>query len=157
MATRHDPRQLSLLAEPDEPDVAPAPARKRRSGDAAAVLRGLPPDELPGMLGELQRLVGRDVVATLVDQCGGTSVWVPRTPAAGNRLTRMVGHDAARVLIERYADDKLYIPSLQQLRQRRRNADIRRAYDRGTPVTELARRHGLSERRIWTILGESDQ
>lgn len=48
--------------------------------------------------------------------------------------------------------DQHYIASAAALDRQRRDADIRRAYEKNIPVSDLARRHGLTPRQVRNIV-----
>ncbi|MFN3595469.1 MAG: Mor transcription activator family protein, partial [Thiobacillaceae bacterium] len=61
--------------------------------------------------------------------------------------------EPAQMALIRYAGGtKLYIPKAEHLRIHRRNEAIRKAYDSGCRVQDIARQHGLTERWVYEIL-----
>lgn len=101
-------------------------------------------------------LVGTDAALALVCEYGGLPLDVPAT-TRGRRyreLATLIGDAAALALLAKFGGDALYIPKLDAQKRARRNAGIVADYDRGIPVHALARRHNLTERQIYNILGQ---
>ncbi|TDQ40983.1 Mor transcription activator family protein [Tepidicella xavieri] len=101
---------------------------------------------------DLERLIGREALATLAQVAGGLDLYIPaRVPMDGPLLDLPL---AAQERLARYAGGtRLYIPKLCGEMRRIRDAQIRAAYDDGERVQDIARRFRLSERRLWAILG----
>lgn len=101
-------------------------------------------------------LIGQDAAAALVREYGGLPFDVPAT-TRGQRyreLAALIGEAAALAMLAKYGGDALYIPKMDAQKRARRNAGIVAAYDSGISVPELARRHDLTERQIYNILGQ---
>ncbi len=99
----------------------------------------------------LERLIGGEALETLIQTCGGLALAIPK------RLTELgplvdLPLPAQEALIRYAGGDTIYIPKADRLRIRRRNEAIRKAYDAGERVQDIARRHGLSERWVYEIL-----
>lgn len=107
-------------------------------------------------LDALTGLIGLPAVMALVRTYGGLSFDVPAT-MRGQRyrdLVALIGEPAAIALLAKYGGDALYIAKLDAQKRARRNAGIVADYDGGVPVPVLARRHDLTERQIYNILGQ---
>lgn len=110
-------------------------------------------------LDALTELIGLPAVMALVQAHGGLSFDVPAT-TRGQRyrdLVGLVGERAALALLAKFGGDAIYIAKLDAQQRAQRNAEIRAAYDAGTAVPELARRHDLTERQIYNILSRPQE
>ena len=114
-------------------------------------------DDLPESLREVVDLIGLAATLRLVEQFGGMiALYVPREIEADHQLAAELGLPAARKLAGHYGGDYLRnIPRCASGLRRIRNAEIRRR-SRAEPAPKLALAFGLTERQIWTILGEVD-
>ena len=107
----------------------------------------------------LTELIGAPAVMALVQAHGGLAFDVPAT-TRGKRyrdLAALIGERPAQALLARHGGDAIYIAKLDAQKRAKRNAEIRAAYDDGTPVPELARRYNLTERQIYNILGQPQE
>ncbi len=103
----------------------------------------------------LEKLIGREALEALIQTCGGTALTIPkRLPDRGPLADLPL---PAQEALMRYAGgDSLYIPKAEHLRIRRRNEAIRKAYDAGERVKDIARRYGLTERWVYAILNAQE-
>lgn len=93
---------------------------------------------------------------------GGQSVRVPRgmPKDRGHALRKALGLGGLRKLIAVFGGTNLYVPRCNALMVRLRQHDIIENFTRRTrrgssstaAVAGLARRHGISDRRVWQIL-----
>lgn len=113
----------------------------------------------PADLSLLTALIGPEAVRALVREFGGLPVAVPKRcdGAAYAALAEVVGKDAADVLVKHFGGEVLTVPKCQAAALAARNAVIRAAYDDSATARELARRHDLTVRQIWNILGSGDE
>jgi len=101
----------------------------------------------------------------IIERLGGLTVRiaVPDTPAdqpPRAPLSKVLGEPLERALHHHYASEILYIPRCAQLLAQQRNRAIHGAFEdllregksARSIVAILARRFGLSDRRIWDIL-----
>lgn len=101
---------------------------------------------------DLERLIGREALATLAQVAGGLDLYIPTTVPMDGPLMELPLEAQER--LARYAGGtRLYIPMMAGRMRRARDAAIRAAYDAGECVRGIARRYRLSERRVWAILG----
>jgi len=68
-------------------------------------------------------------------------------------IAEEIGIDNTVKLIRRFRGSLIYIGGLDRLIRKKRNREIRKAHDQGEPVASLVRKYRLSNRQIWTILG----
>ncbi|MBF0147228.1 MAG: hypothetical protein HQL84_13825 [Magnetococcales bacterium] len=110
----------------------------------------------PESLKEIRDAIGLDNTLKLVTNCGGTRIFIPKRISAQHRLANLLGLKAARQLSRRFGGESLSVvrgaPALRALR----NKEIIDQYNKGARVADLARSHALTERRIYTILADTD-
>lgn len=112
----------------------------------------------PVNLLEIIEIIGEAAALKLVAQYGGTT---PRLPAIRNitpdhPLARCIGIEAlTRLVIETGGGRWLYVARCHKGMMAQRNRAIVEAYSSGEKVESLARRHHLSDRRVWDILGST--
>jgi hypothetical protein len=109
---------------------------------------------LEPLLREMVGLVGLQSTMAIVYRWGGVRLWFPDEPKPDSELVQRVGIEHARQLCARFGGDKPTIPKAYAALQAIRNAEIRANPD-GLSVPALALRHGLIERRIYQIRGET--
>lgn len=104
---------------------------------------------------DLERLIGREALATLAQVAGGLDLYIPaKVPMDGPLMELPL---QAQQALARYAGGtRLYIPMMAGRMRRARDAAIRAAYDAGERVQDIARRFQISERRVWAILGSPE-
>lgn len=64
-----------------------------------------------------------------------------------------IGVAKALVIAQVFGGTPIRVWGVGKWLRRHRDRCIRRDYDNGVPVVELARKYNLSDRRIWDILG----
>lgn len=93
---------------------------------------------------------------------GGQSIRVPRSVPKDKKhaLRQHLGVECLRKLMAVFGGTNLYVPRCAALINRLRQRDIIKDFSRSTQrgssstaaVSSLARRHGISDRRVWQIL-----
>lgn len=116
-----------------------------------SVVRRLPPT-----LREIHDLLGRQGTLALVERYGGTHVHVPRRCRDDHELAVLLGRGPAARFIHHFAGVRLYVAKMDAVLRAARDSEIRRLYDSGLSAARLVQKHGLSERRIWSILKGCD-
>ena len=117
---------------------------------------------MPGSLGDVVDAIGIDATLLLVESLGGTRVYVPGRMTPQHALVRIIGHRRAYALADQFPGETLDLPRcVSAIRAVRDNA-IRAAREDGARPKQLALKHGLTERQIYSILaaeepGESPQ
>nr|DAO37993.1 MAG TPA: Mor transcription activator family [Caudoviricetes sp.] len=116
---------------------------------------------LPGLLGEIADIAGRETAFLIACAYGGTRVDIPAKVGPDHWLSQIVGFDTAQLICERLAihdaDGRVkgvrheLIPrgpaSLQKTAQRR----VIKALNDGSDVRSAARAAGVHERTVWRI------
>ena len=77
-------------------------------------------------------------------------------PGDLRRLAEVAGLEAAVKIARAFRGTILYVPSLDEMMRRARDISIKRDYDGGAVLKELAPRYGLTIRRIRKILDTPD-
>ena len=112
-------------------------------------------DHLPETLRELLPIIGATAIVQLIQQWGGTSVYVP-TP---QRLTRQhplstcIGYEPAQQLAEYVRGDDLAIPIGKTLASVLQRLDIAALTEQGHSAASIARRYGVTDR--WVLYQRS--
>ena len=98
----------------------------------------------------------------LLHAFGGQSIRVPRSlpKDKGHVLRKSLGVRCLRKLMAVFGGTSIYVPRCTALMNRLRQRDIIKDFSRSTrrgssstaAVANLARRHGISDRRVWQIL-----
>lgn len=117
---------------------------------------------LPGILGVIADVAGKDAAYAILQARGGTRVTFPAAPSETHWLTKLVGAEAAMAICDHFAqgnpsggrtgmpgsvDIPLHNTSLQKA-ARRRIADELRA---GKSASAAAREAGVHERTAWRV------
>ena len=102
------------------------------------------------LLEELIAVMGTPAAARLVAAFGGTRLYVPQTPDAGDALSGAVGHEAAIALAQIYGGDRLEVPNPTPRRVR-----IAQMRADGMSVDAIARALGCTRRRVFQVLAEA--
>ena len=113
-------------------------------------------DDLPRILAEIARAIGLPDTLKLVEQFGGTLLYIPRRPEklpARHPLLQLVGLDAARKLASLFGCERVLIPMASRALsgRLRRNVAIE-ADHQHLSIAQLARKYSLHERSIRRIL-----
>lgn len=109
-------------------------------------------EDLPSSLEEIAEVIGREGALKLVNECGGTRIFVPRNLRIQHKLVILLGMEQARRLSSHFGGETLTVVRAANLLRRTRNREIVRRYDAGEGVRQLARDHCLTERQIYAIL-----
>lgn len=114
-------------------------------------------------LTELIAAAGEAGAQALVERHGGLTVHVPkRLPdeveeADAHPVFGCLPPERRAGFARTFGGDEIYIPKCDAAVRAARDRAIRAAYDRGARVQDLARAYRLSERRLYGILGQSDE
>lgn len=122
--------------------TAPVPCKSY--GDDASV-SSLPP---PAELAWLTEAIGADATLRLIEEHGGTRVYVPKDINQGSAARLGIPLSAARALSERFGGEQVLVPIARAWRVR-----LYRAQGMTLPV--IARRLGVHERAVRRILSNA--
>jgi len=73
-------------------------------------------------------------------------------PGDLRRIAEVAGVEAAVKIARAFRGTFLYVPGLDEMMRRVRDAIIKTDYDGGPSARKLAQKNGLTERHIWRIL-----
>jgi Mor family transcriptional regulator len=119
--------------------------------EAREIPQDIDPSRLPASLTEIIEVIGLAPALRLVEQRGGTEIWIPKCLTKDHYLCALLGNSIALRLVQRYALSHMEIPNANRAICAMRDVEIRRRRGRQT-VRELAQEFQLTERRIWQIL-----
>jgi Mor family transcriptional regulator len=77
-------------------------------------------------------------------------------PGELSEIAEIIGVPNTLKLAQRFRGSAVYIRNIDYLIWKQRNDNIRKSYDVGGKVSQLAREHRLSIRQIWRILGSAE-
>ena len=145
-------QQLRFWNDP-EPEPGPAQRLRRWTADLRRVRR----DDLSGELREIARLIGVRSAVALAEWRGGSSLTIPKRPAADHALSQALGHKTALAFASVYGGERLSIPSLRTVIRPLQARHICAEYDAGARVPDLVWRFGVSERFIRNTLNQPEE
>jgi hypothetical protein len=99
----------------------------------------------PAEIAWIADLVGAEATLRLIEEHGGTRLYVPKEPNQGTPLARLVGIAGANAMAARYGGDFIKVPLA-------RNWRVRLYRGRGDTYTAIARRLGITESQVSKIL-----
>jgi hypothetical protein len=99
----------------------------------------------PAELSRIASLIGEAATLRLIEEHGGTRIYVPAKPHQGHPLALTIGLDAARALASDWGGIWLKVPLCRHWRAR-----VYRA--RGESYRAIAKRLGMDESGVWRIL-----
>lgn len=111
-------------------------------------------DLLPQVLQDFVRLIGLPATMILVEHFGGRRVYIPANPTPEHHLAKLIGLDNLTALSSVYGlEAPMDIPRAVAALRHLRNTKIRDEYGPKS-AAKLAREHGLTERQVYSIVGE---
>lgn len=111
-------------------------------------------DLLPQLLQDFVRLIGLPATMILVEQFGGRRLYIPAQPTPDHTLAKLIGFDNLQALSGVYGlEAPMDIPRAVAALRHLRNLKIRAEYGPKS-AAKLAREHGLTERQVYSIVGE---
>ncbi len=110
---------------------------------------------IPDSLREIVEVIGQPGAIKLIEKCGGTRMFIPKRLGAQHKLANLLGFEQAKRLSHHFGGETISIARGSSLLRRQRNLQIIRAYDNGTPASQLALRYQLTERQIYSILSQT--
>ena len=105
----------------------------------------LPPS--PHELHWLSSVIGDEATLALLDQRGGTRLYIPRD-SAGSKLADEIGEPAAHALAQALGGEGIKVPICREWRVRCHRV-------RGLSYAQIARRTGCSEDTVWRLLNHA--
>lgn len=119
---------------------------------------------VPEAVRELASVIGAKNTLCIVKCFGGTSIAIPTGKIKHDReLEDVIGHDASMNMYLHFGGTVFYVPRCFDAAILMRNIEICIEYEEhiktlpgSKAVMRLARRYSLSDRRIWSILKDTD-
>jgi hypothetical protein len=109
-------------------------------------------EDLAGTYGQVAKHIGLPAALALIATRGGTGLLVPSCIRPNAPLDKIIGSAACAQLCSAYKGQQINIPTARTACLEARNREVRAARAEGAPVSELAARFGLAERRIQQII-----
>jgi Mor family transcriptional regulator len=106
---------------------------------------------LPSSLKELAEVIGIDACLILVDEFGGSRLYIPKSAVFESHRLSCLGTEAFNALIRTLGGNLLQIPCAASWKKWIRNNEIVEACQ-GSSVPKVAREFKLTERQVWAIL-----
>lgn len=120
-------------------------------------------EDLPKQAREIADLIGLEATLRLVSVYGGMTLSFssgkgPVRAEIGTRrdiIEKLIGKAKTALLFKHYASEIVYLPRCASALKRVRDVEICSESDEGATLGELAAKHRLTERQVWTILKDS--
>lgn len=96
--------------------------------------------------------LGSEGVRRLVAEYGGTRIYVPERWRHAGAFVATLGEAAARALHDVAHGVRLHVPRTIPVDRSTRDDQLIAERRRGTPVMDLAKQSGLTERQVYNIL-----
>lgn len=109
-------------------------------------------EDLPSHFRGLVCGLGMATIKTMIGNLGGHRLYVPKTVDPSSLLAKRIGYYHACLLSEKLPGEFIYIPSLNTLMTKVRNARIRIDYDGGASYNTLVQNYSLAYRTISSIV-----
>lgn len=94
-------------------------------------------DALPGIAGQIEEAIGRDLTERLLKRRGGTEIKIPKF-ARGSMLAEIVGVHAAEKLIREIGPGRIVLPLGNMRGTKARKAAAKRMLRQGASVNQVA-------------------
>lgn len=102
------------------------------------------------MIREIESIIGGKSLSLFLTRYSGQRVYVPLPESLHNdhHLVTLMGKDTAKKFCAHFGGVALYVPMNNAAKIATRNHAIIKDYSTGMKVSDLARRHGISERTV---------
>jgi hypothetical protein len=110
------------------------------------------PEDLPETAQEICEIVGFDATLRLIEDHGGTKLYIPAELPEDHFLIELLGEEKAKKLCWHYSTLQVSVPVANQMKATARYRAIVALRQQGYSKTKLARLFQLTERRIEQIL-----
>lgn len=102
--------------------------------------------KLPGLLAEVEEIVGRDAAIRFAIACGGTRIYMPAHIRAEHWLAEALGVSAAEILAKHFSNGhggvRLEVPMMP------RGLQVKKLSDAGASSREIALKLGIHQRTV---------
>lgn len=112
-------------------------------------------DALPSGMRELKDVVGPGAALAICAKWGGRALYIPAKASADHPLVILLGPEAADRLCNAMAGDRLAVPKTDAVLRQIRARKISALRGQGASIAVLAKKFGLTPRRILQILDEN--
>lgn len=106
---------------------------------------------LNGMMEDLGAELGYTAASTLAAWFAGMSLYIPAKFDEKHPIAKVIGNSAYKKLVEEYGGEILCLPDGRQEIIDRRDREIALALARGDTTEDVAKRTGLTQRRVQQI------
>lgn len=106
----------------------------------------------PGVFKEIKEKMGCEVTAKLVEQYGGTTIYIPQKIKTKHPLCQLLGWEISQQLSSEFGGLLVDINRDVALQRARRNKMIREDYAGGMSLSAAALKYRLSTRHIHKII-----
>lgn len=113
-------------------------------------------EDLPASVVDLLVVIGLDGVTRLMENFGGTRIWIPFEYHPGDAISKTLGEEATRRLIRYARLQQILVPIGAQARRKARDRVLIARRAEGATVRELAKEYRLGERAVWRILKKAE-
>lgn len=93
---------------------------------------------LPGILGEVEEIAGRETAERLARRFGGTRIKIPHEPSADSRIAQAIGLEAARLISRHFGSGDITVPMAQYRGEGHRRATVAKLLRDGASIDEAA-------------------
>jgi hypothetical protein len=114
-------------------------------------------NELPESINELLEFISESAVIALITEYGGTSLSIPNTACADNKIAVLIGMPDFLKLCRAYGSNQVVLPRCQRAMNILRNRQIVADRHTGLSIAELAIKNKLTERSINLILKNTSE
>ncbi len=114
----------------------------------------IPEAEFPESLSDIKDVIGYEGAMTLLDNCAGTRLFIPKNMKAQHKLSKLLGLEQANLMSRHFGGETISIVRAAKAKRAARNREIVHLYDSGMRVPDIARRMELTERQVYTILNQ---
>ncbi|SUZ33957.1 hypothetical protein ROE7235_03738 [Roseibaca ekhonensis] len=109
--------------------------------------------QLPGIAGEIERVIGLDLAVRLLQRRGGCELHIPRR-ARGSFLAEIVGEDAAAKLAEAIGPGKIVLPCAHLRGQFARREEAKAMLRDGASLQQVALACDMHTRTVSRLRAE---
>lgn len=101
----------------------------------------------PGIAGEIEAIIGRDLTTRLLRRSGGCQINIPKK-ARGSKLADVIGDEATELLIREIGHGRVVLPCGSMRGAKRRRADAIEMLQRGASLHQVALACDLHTRTV---------
>lgn len=113
-------------------------------------------DALPGIAGQIEEAIGRELTERLLKRRGGTEVSIPKF-ARGSMLAEIVGVHAVEKLIREIGPGRIILPLGAMRGMKARKAAAKRMLRQGASVNQVALTCDMHSRTVQNYRAEIDE